>query len=248
MKAVRRLFKRNKNRQQQQQQQHQQQSVSQPQLAQAPGETKPPAVPRNRSILKSTPPVDTPTPDLASGQSSNTLTARSDSLATRNASIRKSAVELPALVPEKRTSNPGVTPSTKNEESTDKTNKAPSQKTVPSTSATTGPSKRHTMDQEKGTYKGVSESFKKGMTVTQRFGVGETTEDRSSPDVNMLGKLGDAYDSIPLLEQTKLPRGGISMETKAVGRIQVCRSLLFGVAYFAFPLFDWTSHCSLTPA
>eukprot|EP00535_Pseudo-nitzschia_heimii_P006923 CAMPEP_0197189262 /NCGR_PEP_ID=MMETSP1423-20130617/19463_1 /TAXON_ID=476441 /ORGANISM="Pseudo-nitzschia heimii, Strain UNC1101" /LENGTH=1386 /DNA_ID=CAMNT_0042641321 /DNA_START=116 /DNA_END=4279 /DNA_ORIENTATION=+ len=29
-----------------------------------------------------------------------------------------------------------------------------------------------------------------------------------------------AYDSIPLLEQTKLPRGGISIETKAVGRVQ----------------------------
>jgi hypothetical protein len=81
------------------------------------------------------------------------------------------------------------------------------------------------MEQEKGTYKGVSESFKKGMTVTQRFGVGESPEDRSSPDMNMLGKLGDAYDSIPLLEQTKLPRGGISMETKAVGRIQVSSTL-----------------------
>ena len=30
-----------------------------------------------------------------------------------------------------------------------------------------------------------------------------------------------AYDSIPLLEQTKLPRGGISIETEAVGRVQV---------------------------
>jgi len=29
-----------------------------------------------------------------------------------------------------------------------------------------------------------------------------------------------AYDSIPLLEQTKLPRGGISVETEAVGRVQ----------------------------
>ena len=29
------------------------------------------------------------------------------------------------------------------------------------------------------------------------------------------------YDSIPLLEQTKLPRGGISIETKAVGMVQV---------------------------
>ena len=33
-----------------------------------------------------------------------------------------------------------------------------------------------------------------------------------------------AYDSIPLLEQTKLPRGGISIETKAVGMVQVRKS------------------------
>jgi hypothetical protein len=33
--------------------------------------------------------------------------------------------------------------------------------------------------------------------------------------------ISNAYDSIPLLEQTKLPRGGISVETKAVGRVQV---------------------------
>ena len=30
-----------------------------------------------------------------------------------------------------------------------------------------------------------------------------------------------AYDAIPVLEQTMLPRGGVSVETKAVGRIQV---------------------------
>jgi len=30
-----------------------------------------------------------------------------------------------------------------------------------------------------------------------------------------------AYDEIPVLEQTKLPRGGVSVETSAVGRIQV---------------------------
>lgn len=215
MKAIRRLLKR-KNRQQSQQQPQQQPP---PQLVQAPGETKPAAIP-SRPILKSTPPVDTPTPELPSGQSSSTLTARSDSLATRNASTRTSSgVETPLLLTEKRTHKPAMSQPPKGEEPTDKITKAPSQKTFPSN--TTGSSKRHVMDQEKGTYKGVSESFKKGMTVTQRFGVGESPEDRSSPDVNMLGKLGDAYDSIPLLEQTKLPRGGISMETKAVGRIQV---------------------------
>lgn len=30
-----------------------------------------------------------------------------------------------------------------------------------------------------------------------------------------------SYADVPLLEQTKLPRGGVSMETKAVGRVQV---------------------------
>ena len=33
-----------------------------------------------------------------------------------------------------------------------------------------------------------------------------------------------SYDSLPLLEQTKLPRGGVSVETKAVGRVQVRHS------------------------
>ena len=30
-----------------------------------------------------------------------------------------------------------------------------------------------------------------------------------------------AYDAVPILEQTKLPRGGVSVDTKAVGRVQV---------------------------
>ena len=34
------------------------------------------------------------------------------------------------------------------------------------------------------------------------------------------------YDSVPLLEIDALPRGGISLETKAVGRIQVRLTLL----------------------
>jgi hypothetical protein len=31
-----------------------------------------------------------------------------------------------------------------------------------------------------------------------------------------------SYTDIPALEQTKLPRGGVSVETSAVGRVQVC--------------------------
>jgi len=65
-------------------------------------------------------------------------------------------------------------------------------------------------------YKGVSENFK-GLTPAQRFDVKEV--EKFHPEG--LSRLGDAYDSIPLLEQTKLPRGGISLETKAVGRVQV---------------------------
>lgn len=211
MKAIRRLFKRNKNRQQPQDPPAPQQQP--PQQIPAIGEAVP-----SRPIIKSTPQLDPPSPEVASGQSSSTLTARSDSLATRAASNRTSlGLEPPSLPTEKQTPKRAVSQPTKDEEPTERTTKAPSQKSGPST---TGLSKRPITDQEKGTYKGVSESFKKGMTVTQRFGVGEPPEDRSSTDLNMLGKLGDAYDSIPLLEQTKLPRGGISMETKAVGRIQ----------------------------
>jgi hypothetical protein len=57
---------------------------------------------------------------------------------------------------------------------------------------------------EKVKQQGVSETSK-GLGVNQRFGV----------------TVGDAYDAIPLIEQIKLPRGGISIETKAVGRVQV---------------------------
>ena len=65
-------------------------------------------------------------------------------------------------------------------------------------------------------HKGVSESFK-GMTPTQRFHVADTV----ATDPNQAASLGSAYDSIPLIEQVKLPRGGISMETQSVGRVQV---------------------------
>ena len=38
---------------------------------------------------------------------------------------------------------------------------------------------------------------------------------------NVLDNLTMAYNAIPVLEQTKLPRGGVSVETKALGRVQV---------------------------
>jgi hypothetical protein len=40
---------------------------------------------------------------------------------------------------------------------------------------------------------------------------------KDSPQIKM------AYDAVPVLEQNKLPRGGVSIETKAVGRVQVSR-------------------------
>ena len=65
--------------------------------------------------------------------------------------------------------------------------------------------------------KGVSESFV-GMSVSHRFGV---TKFQATP---AMSSLSEAYDAIPEIEQTKLPRGGISIETKAVGRVQVSGS------------------------
>ena len=68
--------------------------------------------------------------------------------------------------------------------------------------------------------KGVSESFR-GLSEDDRFEVDNNLGPTGVVDADYHASLGDAYDSIPLLEQTKLPRGGISMETKAVGRVQV---------------------------
>lgn len=44
----------------------------------------------------------------------------------------------------------------------------------------------------------------------------DSSHNRDSPEV------AAAYNAIPLLEQTPLPRGGVSMDTQAVGRVQVC--------------------------
>eukprot|EP00980_Cylindrotheca_fusiformis_P005980 scaffold1278_cov191-Cylindrotheca_fusiformis.AAC.5 len=62
--------------------------------------------------------------------------------------------------------------------------------------------------------KGVSESFK-GLSVSHRFNVPQI--EKSSLAVQELSK---CYDAIPEMEQTKLPRGGISIDTKAAGRVQ----------------------------
>ena len=44
-----------------------------------------------------------------------------------------------------------------------------------------------------------------------------------------------SYNKVPVLEQTKLPRGGVSVETKAVGRVQVrFNSLLLALSFRTF--------------
>ncbi|KAL3945143.1 MAG: hypothetical protein SGBAC_000746 [Bacillariaceae sp.] len=62
--------------------------------------------------------------------------------------------------------------------------------------------------------KGVPDSFK-GLSVSHRFNVPQVSEDPQA-----IRELSEAYDSIPEIEQIRLPRGGISIDTKAVGRIQ----------------------------
>lgn len=54
-----------------------------------------------------------------------------------------------------------------------------------------------------------------------------TTMDNDFQSSGMIDMISDspehskAYELVPDLEQTKLPRGGVSIETKAVGRVQV---------------------------
>jgi hypothetical protein len=59
------------------------------------------------------------------------------------------------------------------------------------------------------------------------------TEDRHAT-------ISKAYDSIPLLEQTKLPRGGISIETAAIGRVQVRLIVCFVCLYRTMYIISYT--------
>lgn len=61
--------------------------------------------------------------------------------------------------------------------------------------------------------------------ATRKSSVTSTTSDASGHVFDDAPHIVRSYDSIPLLEQTKLPRGGISMDTKSVGRVQVCRGI-----------------------
>jgi len=54
-----------------------------------------------------------------------------------------------------------------------------------------------------------------------------------------------SYDEIPVLEQTKLPRGGVSVETAAVGRVQVRRGSLFCMCVRFKPTFSSRLPCAL---
>lgn len=68
-------------------------------------------------------------------------------------------------------------------------------------------------DEEKSDTNGGSPSLV-GKNVGEVFVPQSGIDDRHAT-------VSNAYDSIPLLEQTKLPRGGISVETAAIGRVQV---------------------------
>ena len=61
-------------------------------------------------------------------------------------------------------------------------------------------------------------------------GGGAPKDGHSPPDDHVLARM---YDSIPPLEVTKLPRGGISIETEAVGRVQVRSSFSLSVFQFS---------------
>lgn len=157
--------------------------------------------------------------------SSTALTARSDSHRASGASAApqapaSAAASKPAAPPARKPLPPQDPSPQKHSNGSKPPTETTSSSSSPASSSAES-ARNQFRDNEQGSYKGVSESFKKGLTVTQRYGVGEASEEHTATDPNQLGKLGDAYDSIPLLEQTKLPRGGISMETKAVGRIQV---------------------------
>jgi hypothetical protein len=78
---------------------------------------------------------------------------------------------------------------------------------------------------DRAEYKGVSSTFR-GVDAIEQF-YEETGI--SDPD-GRFARISDAYDTISVIEQTKLPRGGVSMETKAIGRIQV-RHLYNFVSY-----------------
>jgi hypothetical protein len=49
-------------------------------------------------------------------------------------------------------------------------------------------------------------------------------DDDTGDEIEDTIQMMKAYDAVPALEETKLPRGGVSVETKAIGRIQVRKS------------------------
>ena len=148
---------------------------------------------------------------ISSGISSNEATRA----AARKTQVPKTPAPSPVLLKKKKHSPTSAS-------SSEKPSAVPAYPKSPDNSATVPVS---TNKDSKKSYKGVSESFK-GLSGPQRYGIADGTAEKSGADVRRLGKLRDAYDSIPLIEKDSLPRGGISMETKAVGRVQVSVSLL----------------------
>lgn len=81
----------------------------------------------------------------------------------------------------------------------------------------------------------------------RKLSVGSTQSESTVPNIfDDAPNVVMSYDAVPLLEQTKLPRGGVSMETEAVGRVQVrcaCYDAIMTVN-FASRFFDFFHLCS----
>jgi hypothetical protein len=82
--------------------------------------------------------------------------------------------------------------------------------------------------------------------LSRKLSVGSTQSDATVPDIfDDAPTVVMSYDAVPLLEQTKLPRGGVSMDTAAVGRVQVRNIFLFACAAQLLPSFLFSTHRSL---
>lgn len=87
--------------------------------------------------------------------------------------------------------------------------------TSPKTPPTPSSSTRSSGDGEGlGSNKRLAETFQNELTAAQSIGVGEATDYQATADRNQVGMLGDAYDSIPLMEQTKIPEAALASKPK----------------------------------
>ena len=109
-------------------------------------------------------------------------------------------------------------------------------------SPSTGPRRRYssaTIETMSGITSGSSSKFLQGevnFTSNDNSGsmsnfCGDSAQPEATASASKSNKIFDdpevilGYQSVPLIELDKLPRGGLSFETKAVGRIQVSKTL-----------------------